>query len=96
MSQKARDEAAKTGELPHEFLLRVSRGETVAGYTPTFNERVDAAKAAAPYYAPKLGSTDVNLNGEITYGQVPIPVAERDSLDAAAGAAGGGDPEALG
>jgi len=36
-----------TGELPHEFLLRVARGEEIDGHIPTFAERIDAAKAAA-------------------------------------------------
>ena len=62
MSQFARDEAAKTGELPHEFLLRVSRGGAVQEYTPSFQERIDAAKAAAPYFAPKLSTTAVDAN----------------------------------
>ena len=60
ISRKAREEAAKTGELPHEFLLRVARGETIDDHTPAFNERVDAAKAAAPYYAPRLATTNVD------------------------------------
>lgn len=46
--------AAAQGQLPHEFLLSVSRGEKIGGVTPTFEQRVDAAKAAAPYYAPRL------------------------------------------
>lgn len=58
MSQKAREEAAKTGQLPHEFLLAVSRGEKVGEYEPTFEDRLDAAKAAAPYYAPKLAAVE--------------------------------------
>lgn len=57
MSAAAREIAARTGELPHEVLLRVSRGETIDGYKPSFAERMDAAKAAAPYYAPKLAAT---------------------------------------
>jgi len=60
MSKQAREEAAKTGELPHEYLLRISRGEKIEGYTPTFTERMDAAKAAAPYFAPKLSTTSVD------------------------------------
>ena len=48
------DRAAAAGELPHEFLLRVMRGEAVDGTVPTFAELIDAAKAAAPYFAPKL------------------------------------------
>lgn len=61
MSMEARERAAKTGELPHEFLLRVARGEEIDGNKPTFADRLDAAKAAAPYYAPKLSSSNVTL-----------------------------------
>lgn len=66
MSAKAREEAAKTGELPHEFMLRVMRGEEIDGHTPEFKDRMDAAKAAAPYFAPRLASTniDATLSGQ--------------------------------
>ncbi|WP_139224878.1 hypothetical protein [Dokdonella immobilis] len=60
ISKRAREAAAKTGELPHEFLLRIARGEKIGEHEPTFQERVDAAKAAAPYYAARLGAVDVN------------------------------------
>jgi len=62
LSQKAREEAAKTGDLPHEFLLQVMRGNRIAGHKPTFAERMDAAKAAAPYYAPRLAAVAANVN----------------------------------
>ncbi|MGN6519994.1 MAG: hypothetical protein ACTHK2_11285 [Dokdonella sp.] len=58
MSKKASEAAAETGELPHMLLLRISRGERIGAYEPTFPDRVDAAKAAAPYFAPKLASTE--------------------------------------
>lgn len=61
---KAREEAAKAGMLPHELLLAISRGEVIDGYVPSFAERVDAAKAAAPFYAPKLAAVDVNAQTE--------------------------------
>lgn len=61
MSHDAREKAALTGELPHEFLLRVGRGETIGEHVPTFQERVDAAKAAAPYFAPKLAGASIEL-----------------------------------
>lgn len=61
MSQKAREEAAKTGELPHEFLLRVMRGGKISGHKPSFAERLDAAKAAAPFYAPRLAAIAANV-----------------------------------
>ena len=59
MSWRAREEAAATGELPHMLLLRISRGEKIGDYEPTFADRVDAAKAAAPYFAPKLAATEL-------------------------------------
>lgn len=51
-------EAEASGMMPHEFLLAVTRGQAFEGYTPTFAERLDAAKAAANYYAPKLSSIE--------------------------------------
>ncbi len=53
------DKAAASGLLPHEFLLRVVRGEAIDGTVPSFADRLEAAKAAAPYFAPKLSSVDV-------------------------------------
>ena len=61
MNTVAREAARRTGELPHQFLLRVARGEEIDGTVPTLNLRVDAAKAAAPYFAPRLASQNVNL-----------------------------------
>jgi len=58
MTQLAREKAASTGELPHEFLLRVARGDAVDGAVPTLAQRIDAAKAAAPYYAPRLAALE--------------------------------------
>ena len=52
--------AFESGELPHVFLLRVSRGEEVDGYKPTFADRVDAAKNVAQYFAPKLAAMAVS------------------------------------
>jgi hypothetical protein len=90
MSRDAHDRAAATGELPHEFLLRVARGdELFDDYVnvdgdkvkikrfPTFAERVDAAKAAAPYFQPRLATTDVNHRGAIAL----ATVAEAISVD---------------
>jgi hypothetical protein len=57
------------GELPHEFLLRVTRGDAIMHgmdekgepifVRPTFEQRIDAAKYAAPFYAPKLAQVEV-------------------------------------
>lgn len=65
--------AAEVGMLPHEFLAAVARGESVDGYVPTFEDRLDAAKAAAPFYAPRLASTQV---------QASITHSHEDMLDA--------------
>lgn len=72
LAHMAREEARKTGELPHEFLLRVVRGEiiyrrevdedgviTKVREVYDFPTRVDAAKASAPYYAPKISTVEV-------------------------------------
>jgi len=50
---KPRDQADSSTLMPHEVLLAVARGEVIADHVPTFEERVEAAKAAAPYFAPK-------------------------------------------
>lgn len=73
MAAEARRKAQETGELPHEFLLRVCRGEVVKGWawdpvkrcavevyeSADLNTRVDAAKACASYFAPKLGAVEI-------------------------------------
>lgn len=77
--------AKESGLLPHEWLLKVARGEAVphkqwkVKYDKSGNEisrelvevefyadfatRIDAAKAAAPYYAPRLASQVLNVKG---------------------------------
>lgn len=56
--------AYETGELPHMILLRLARGETVNGVKPTKEEQIDCAKAAAPYFAPKLQSVQLTDRDE--------------------------------
>jgi hypothetical protein len=88
VSQQARAEAAAMGLLPHEWLLKVARGEMILHkrwkikyhaktgeelsreiveeqYYPEFQTRVDAAKAAAPYYAPRLATQTVTVQGNL-------------------------------
>jgi hypothetical protein len=82
---KSRTIADETGLLPHEWLLKISRGEPVthvrwvvkhdvAGNERSrilvteqiyadFPTRIDAAKAIAPFYAPKLTSTKTQIEG---------------------------------
>jgi hypothetical protein len=84
--------ARANGQLPHEFLCAISQGKEIDGHIPTFAERLEAAKAAAPFYAPKLANIDQNLSGHVGYiavpverrdsDAIPIPVSERDPLPA--------------
>ena len=83
ITTQAREAAAETGLLPHEWLLKVSRGEPieqkrwVTKYDKNgketgrelvteeiyadFPTRIDASKAAAPFYAPKLATQTVSV-----------------------------------
>jgi hypothetical protein len=89
VTSKAREAAMETGLLPHEWLLKVSRGEPikqkrwVVKYNKQgvevsrdlveedvyadFPTRIDAAKAASPFYAPKLAvqTVSVTANSDI-------------------------------
>lgn len=60
-SREQRERAATSGMLPHEFLLAVTRGEAIGGYVPSFAERLEAAKAAAPFFAPKLSAVEASV-----------------------------------
>ena len=58
-SRLSRERASALGVLPHEFLAQVARGETIGDHVPTFAERLDAAKAASPYFAARLAATRI-------------------------------------
>jgi hypothetical protein len=74
IAEEARNKALATGLLPHEILLSMARGEPqrevtidptngkVTGETysvPDLECRRDSAKAAAPYFAPKISTVEV-------------------------------------
>ena len=74
LAREARAKAAQTGLLPHEILLDIARGnpqkecwtdpetgEIITKHLPPapMEMRVDAAKAAAPYFAPKISTVEV-------------------------------------
>ena len=46
--------SAESKPLPHELLLQASRGEPIGGTVPTLEQRLAAARQAAPYYAARL------------------------------------------
>lgn len=91
-SREIADKAAEEGTTPLEVMLEAMRAHHEA---KRFDEAAAIAKDAAPYMHPRLASIDQNVSGTFAYTAVPIPVAERDSMDAAARAADGSDPEAL-
>lgn len=88
VTREARKVAAEKGMLPHEFLAAVARGDVIDGHEPTFEERLDAAKAAAPYYAARLSTSNVNVRRITDFSQ--LTDAE---LAALAGEAGDGDAD---
>ena len=57
--KQLRDYALRSGEMPHMFLLRIARGESMGSYKPTFEQRIDAAKACASYFVPKMNAIAV-------------------------------------
>jgi len=86
VTNATREAAMASGLLPHEWLLKVARGDAIEHTTvvdvydaqgnvidrrkvtidhyATFSERIDCAKAAASYYAPKLGAQMVAVNND--------------------------------
>jgi hypothetical protein len=64
--------------LPHEILLAIARGEPLDGHKPTFAERMDAAKAAAPYYGARLSSVRVEPLKQTGFDLSDLPVNVRD------------------
>lgn len=77
-TKQAIEQAMATGMLPHEILLDMARGNpqkeflvnTATGKVTEqwvsldIEQRKDAAKAAAPYYAPKISTVEVIRNVE--------------------------------
>jgi hypothetical protein len=54
-----------TGELPHEFLLRVVRGESIDEQVLTLEQRIAAAVSVAPYFAPKLAAIELRIETNV-------------------------------
>jgi hypothetical protein len=102
LSREAREKAAASGILPHEFLLQIVRGEPIfrtevhpmsgekilIQETYDFDARRDAAKAAAPYYAPKISTVEV-INGVSEYELDQI--IERAAAEAGVSIGNGGE-----
>jgi len=62
-SREAAEKARESGLLPHELLLAISQGKKLKGIGfPNRRDRIDAAKAAAPYYAPRLAAVVAKIS----------------------------------
>lgn len=75
--------------LPHEFLLKISQGdkfvdfeETPDGkyvpklWRPAMKDRIDCAKAAAPYFAPRLQA--VKHSGDSEADPIKVEVSDNE------------------
>ena len=71
VSKAAIEEAKATGELPHEFLLRVARGEAIEHHGShiklDIETRIACAEAVAPYYAPRLASVEQKIESTVNH-----------------------------
>ncbi len=62
-----------TGYLPHELLLMWARGEAVMQNVDgtehevylSIDQRIDCAKAAAPFYTPRLQAVQATIHGTL-------------------------------
>jgi len=79
MNEKARQAAAEGGLMPLEFMLSVLRDETAGR-----EDRMDAAKAAAPYVHAKLASVELS-------GKLDVTSQTKEQRDAAVAAAARAD-----
>lgn len=85
MSQKMIAAAKASGDLPHEFLLRVMQTGRMPDWDKKGNPimlhvgmqaRLEAAARAAPFYAPKLATLRVDRPSDIQ----PLPALMMDLL----------------
>lgn len=103
LAHEAREHAQATGELPHEFMLRMTRGERITRKTMVngkeveveevydIDKRLDAAKASAPYYAPKIST--VELISGVADDDLDSLIAELAAKTGLSVSADGEDPE---
>jgi len=65
LATEAVAKAKATGDLPHEFLLKIVRGEPIDGTSPPIEQRIHAAIAVAPYFAPKLATVEQKIDTSV-------------------------------
>jgi hypothetical protein len=78
ITEEAVAKAKEGGELPHQFLLRVVRGEEIDGERPSLQMRIAAAVSAAPYFAPKLAvmEAQIKTNVRAVVSNKPLSIEE--------------------
>lgn len=73
ISLQAKAYAMSTGFLPHELLLMWARGEPILQNVDgkeedvylSVDQRIDCAKAAAPFYTPRLQAVQATIHGSL-------------------------------
>lgn len=70
-TREVADKAAQEGITPLEFMLNIMRGKPPEDADVTQKiawemQRFEAAKAAAPYIHPRLSSTEMKLDADVT------------------------------
>ena len=79
-ARSIREWAYRSGMMPQVFLLKIVRGEVIDDYTPTFEDRFNAAKACVNYFAPSMRSVEVkDMDGVVT--QTNSLVLDQNALE---------------
>jgi hypothetical protein len=73
--------AKSTGELPHEFLLRIVRGEMIDDQIPSLEQRIAAAVSVAPYFAPKLAAIEQRIETGIVAVVSNKPLSKEEFME---------------
>lgn len=78
ITEEAVAKAKASGELPHQFLLRIVRGEAIDGEQPSLQMRIAAAVSAAPYFAPRLAvmEAQIETNVRAVVSNKPLTIEE--------------------
>jgi hypothetical protein len=73
--------AKSTGELPHEFLLRIVRGEMIDGQLPSLEQRIAAAVSVSPYFASKIAAIEQRIETGIVAVVSNKPLSKEEFME---------------
>ncbi|MEN9846093.1 MAG: hypothetical protein RIS36_1240 [Pseudomonadota bacterium] len=80
ITEEAVARAKEGGELPHQFLLRIVRGDAIDGERPSLQMRIAAAVAAAPYFAPKLAAIEQRVETNVRAAISSKPLSKEEFM----------------